>query len=119
MYAGKVEWRYYNSRNTITSNVMPRELTMKGALPHPLRNGNPFKLGLFSVNADGGLAFTTVENRWRADWDDIAAMAQLGDKAGIEFILPIARWKGYGGETNARGTSFETLTHSAGLAAMT
>ena len=67
---------------------------MKTALPYPLRNGNPFKLGLFSVNADGGLAFTTVENRWRADWDDIAAMAQLGDKAGIEFILPIARWKG-------------------------
>ena len=92
---------------------------MKTALPYPLRNGNPFKLGLFSVNADGGLAFTTVENRWRADWDDIAAMAQLGDKAGIEFILPIARWKGYGGETNARGTSFETLTHAAGLAALT
>ena len=92
---------------------------MNDVQTHPLRNANPFKLGLFSVNADGGLAFTTVENRWRADWDAIAAAAKLADDAGIEFILPIARWKGYGGETNARGRSYETLTHAAGLAALT
>mgnify|MGYP003704391197 CR=1 FL=1 len=59
---------------------------MKAARPHPLRNANPFKLGLFSVNADGGLAFTTVENRWQADWDDIATMARMADEAGIEFF---------------------------------
>lgn len=92
---------------------------MNGARPYPLRNANPFKLGLFSVNADGGLAFTNVENRWRADWDEIATAAKMADDAGIEFVLPIARWKGYGGETNARGTSYETLTHAAGLAALT
>jgi FMNH2-dependent dimethyl sulfone monooxygenase len=92
---------------------------MKAAVPNPMRNRNPFKLGLFSVNADGGLAFTTVENRWRAAWDDIVTATRLADDAGIEFILPIARWKGYGGETNARGTSYETLTHGAGLAAIT
>jgi FMNH2-dependent dimethyl sulfone monooxygenase len=92
---------------------------MNETRPHPLRNANPFKLGLFSVNADGGLAFTNVENRWRADWDEIVTAAKMADDAGIEFILPIARWKGYGGETNARGTSYETLTHAAGLAALT
>src|SRR5689334_19846915 len=92
---------------------------MTGVARHPMRNGNPFKLGLFAVNADGGLAFTTVENRWPANWDDIATMARMADAADIEFILPIARWKGYGGTTNARGTSYETLTHAAGLAAIT
>lgn len=92
---------------------------MIGVPRHPMRNGNPFKIGLFSVNADGGLAFTTVENRWPANWDAIAALARMADTAGIEFILPIARWKGYGGKTNARGTSYETLTHAAGLAAIT
>jgi Luciferase-like monooxygenase len=30
-----------------------------------------------------------------------------------------ARWKGYGGETNVRGASFETLTYAAALAAIT
>jgi FMNH2-dependent dimethyl sulfone monooxygenase len=82
-------------------------------------NTNKFKLGLFSVNAEGGTAFTTVPNRWRADWDEIASVVQAADNAGFEFILPIARWKGYGGSTDARGASFETLTHAAALSAIT
>jgi dimethylsulfone monooxygenase len=86
---------------------------------NPLQNDNVLKLGLFSTNADGGLAFTTVGERWRARWDDIETMARLADAAGFEFILPIARWKGYGGETDVRGTSFETLTHAAAFAAIT
>src|SRR5258708_4849101 len=80
---------------------------------NPLANPNGFKLGLFSINAAGGTAFTKVSNRWRADWSEIEELAQIADAAGLEFILPIARWKGYGGETDVRGASFETLTHSA------
>jgi alkanesulfonate monooxygenase SsuD/methylene tetrahydromethanopterin reductase-like flavin-dependent oxidoreductase (luciferase family) len=84
-----------------------------------MANANRFKLGLFSINADGGTAFTKVANRWRAGWDDIETLACMADAAGIEFILPIARWKGYGGETSVRGSSFETLTHAAAVAAIT
>jgi FMNH2-dependent dimethyl sulfone monooxygenase len=87
--------------------------------PNPMSNPNGFKLGLFSINAAGGTAFTKVSNRWRADWCEIEELAQIADAAGLEFILPIARWKGYGGETNVRGASFETLTHGAALAAIT
>jgi dimethylsulfone monooxygenase len=86
---------------------------------NPMRNANRFKLGLFSINADGGTAFTKVPNRWRADWPAIECAVQKADAAGLEFILPIARWKGYGGETNVRAASFETLTHAAALSAVT
>ena len=86
---------------------------------NPMMNANRFKLGLFSINADGGTAFTKVENRWRAEWGEIETLARTADAAGLEFILPIARWKGYGGETSVRGASFETLTHAAALAAIT
>jgi FMNH2-dependent dimethyl sulfone monooxygenase len=86
---------------------------------NPMKNANRFKLGLFSINADGGSAFTKVPNRWRADWPDIERAVQTADAAGLEFVLPIARWKGYGGETNVRAASFETLTHAATLAAVT
>ena len=86
---------------------------------NPMRNDNRFKLGLFSTNADGALAFTRVEERWRVRWPAILQMARLADRAGLEFILPIARWKGFGGETDVRGESFETLTHGAALAAVT
>lgn len=88
-------------------------------VPNPLFGPNPFKLGIFSLNADGGIAITRVPERWRADWPDIEAVATMADRAGFEFILPIARWKGFGGETDARGRSFETLTHGAALAALT
>jgi len=86
---------------------------------NPMLNDNKFKLGLFSMNAEGGAAFTTVPNRWRADWTEIEKLAHIADNAGIEFFLPIARWKGYGGTTNVRGASFETLSHAAAIAAIT
>jgi alkanesulfonate monooxygenase SsuD/methylene tetrahydromethanopterin reductase-like flavin-dependent oxidoreductase (luciferase family) len=87
--------------------------------PHPMRGPNPFKLGVFSANADGGLAITTVPERWRAGWDDTVAAARMADAAGLEFFLPIARWKGFGGQTNVREWSFETFTWAAGLSALT
>ena len=84
-------------------------------LPGP----NAFKLGLFGLNTDGGIAITKVPERWRARWDDIAEVVRLADRSGFDFLLPIARWKGYGGETNVRNACFETLTYGGALAAMT
>ena len=86
---------------------------------HPMHGPNRFKLGLFSVNADGGLALTRVPVRWPATWDGVVAAARMADRAGLEFILPIARWKGFGGELNSREWSFETLTFAAALAGVT
>lgn len=80
---------------------------------------NRFKLGIFSANADGGLAITRVPERWRAGWAEIADLARLADRAGFEFFLPIARWKGFGGQTNARHHSFETISFAAALSGLT
>ena len=86
---------------------------------HPMRGPNRFKLGVFSANADGGLTLTRVPERWQAQWRDVVAVAQMADRAGIEFFLPIARWKGFGGEMNSREWSYETFTYAAALAGMT
>ena len=80
---------------------------------------NRLKLGVFSMNTDGGLTLTRVPERWPALWSETMEVAQLADRAGLEFLLPIARWKGFGGEMNSREWSFETLTHAAGLAGVT
>jgi alkanesulfonate monooxygenase SsuD/methylene tetrahydromethanopterin reductase-like flavin-dependent oxidoreductase (luciferase family) len=88
-------------------------------MTHPLADRRGFKLGVFSLNADGGLAITTVPERWRASWDDNRAAATIADEAGLDFLLPIARWKGFGGETRAREHSFETFTWAAAIAAVT
>jgi len=84
-----------------------------------LASGHKVKLGVFSTNADGGLAITRVAERWTATWDDNVAAARIADEAGLDFFLPIARWAGFGGETKSREWSFETFTWAAGLAAVT
>lgn len=86
---------------------------------NPLFGPNRFKLGIFSANCDGGLTMSLAPERWKAEWDDIAAMTRIADEAGIEFILPVAKWRGYQGKANIYGRSFETLTHGAALAALT
>jgi alkanesulfonate monooxygenase SsuD/methylene tetrahydromethanopterin reductase-like flavin-dependent oxidoreductase (luciferase family) len=88
-------------------------------VPHPMHGPNKFKLGVFSANSDGGLALTRVSERWPARWSEIVDVAQMADRAGIEFFMPIARWKGFGGELNSREWSFETFTFAAGLAGVT
>jgi alkanesulfonate monooxygenase SsuD/methylene tetrahydromethanopterin reductase-like flavin-dependent oxidoreductase (luciferase family) len=65
------------------------------------------------------LTLTRVGERWRAKWADVVAVVQMADCAGLEFFLPIARWKGFGGVTNSREWSFETLTEAAALAGLT
>ena len=87
--------------------------------PNAMFNQNAFKLGLFSPNCSGGMAVTTVPERWNASWAHNLQLAQLADRVGIEFLLPIARWTGYGGETDFQGDSLETVTWAAGLLAQT
>ena len=74
---------------------------------------------MFGANCSSGRAVTQVPERWHAEWSDTLQLAQLADEAGIDFMLPIARWKGYGGVTDYEGTSFETITWAAGLLAAT
>ncbi len=78
-------------------------------------NGNALKIGLFGANCSSGRSATKVPERWSASWEDCLALARLADEAGLDFMLPIARWKGYGGETDFHGTTLETITWAVGL----
>jgi len=89
------------------------------AATNPMFGPNKLKLGIFSANCDGGLTMSLAPDRWKADWDDIVSMCKIADDAGLEFILPVAKWRGYQGKANIYGKSFETLTHSAAIGALT
>ena len=50
-----------------------------------------------------------VPERWSASWENCLALAHLADAAHLDFMLPIGRWKGYGGETDFHGETLETI----------
>src|SRR2546429_8351420 len=80
-----------------------------GRKQSPILNNNKLKLGFFSPNCSGGMSVTKVPERWVNSWDNNIRLAQLADEAGIEFLLPIARWIGYGG-----GNGFHRRGRGAG-----
>jgi alkanesulfonate monooxygenase SsuD/methylene tetrahydromethanopterin reductase-like flavin-dependent oxidoreductase (luciferase family) len=96
-------------------------LTRSGSLSDrsAMYNANAFKIGLFGANCSSGRSATTLPERWSASWPDCLRLARMADSAGIDFMLPIGRWKGYGGETDFHGTTLETVTWAAGLLAST
>jgi FMNH2-dependent dimethyl sulfone monooxygenase len=85
-----------------------------------LFNDNRVKLAIFGFNCDYGCTITTAEGRWALDWPATLRVAAMADQAGIEALVPIARWRGYpGATTNFADATFETFTWAAGLAAAT
>jgi dimethylsulfone monooxygenase len=86
---------------------------------YSMYNTNKLKIGLFGSNCSSGRAVTKVPERWSGSWPDNLRLARMADEAGIDFLLPIGRWKGYGGDTDYQGATLETITWAAGLLAST
>ena len=84
-----------------------------------MHGSNSLQIGLFGVNCSSGRAVTLVPERWSGSWPDNKRLALMADDAGIDFLLPIGRWKGYGGTTDYQGTTLETVTWATGLLALT
>jgi FMNH2-dependent dimethyl sulfone monooxygenase len=82
-------------------------------------NDNTLKIGLFGANCSSGRAVTLVPERWSGSWEDTLALARMADEAGVDFMLPVGRWKGYGGDTDYMGASLETITWATGILAST
>ena len=82
-------------------------------------NANKLKIGLFGANCSSGRAVTLVPERWSGSWPDNLKLARMADEAGLDFMLPIGRWKGYGGDTDYQGATLETITWATGLLAST
>ncbi len=86
---------------------------------NPLYSDNRMKLGTMAINCSHGSTITTAENTWEMTWPDIKAVSQMADEAGLEALLPVGRWKGYGGKTNFNNRTFESYTFAAGVGAIT
>ena len=89
------------------------------AQTNPLFGDQKMKLGLFGTNCSYGLIMSHAPTTYEATWAHTKAIAQRADALGFEALIPVARWKGFGGSTNFNGNCFETYAWAAGLAEAT
>jgi FMNH2-dependent dimethyl sulfone monooxygenase len=94
------------------NDVQPQ---LTGALGSP----NTLKLGLFSLNLEHGGTVSSAPGLLPMEWGEIERLAKQADQMGLETMVPVARWRGFGGVTNFGGPSFETLSWAIGLVAAT
>src|SRR5699024_11888617 len=81
----------------------------------PLFNDQKMKLGIFGSNCSYGLMASKAPSTYEVTWDHTVQIAQKADKIGFEAMVPIARYKGMGGESNLIGENYETITRAEGL----
>jgi alkanesulfonate monooxygenase SsuD/methylene tetrahydromethanopterin reductase-like flavin-dependent oxidoreductase (luciferase family) len=86
---------------------------------NPLYNSNKMKIGIIALNCSHGSTITEAEGSWEMNWPETREVAVMADRAGFEVLLPVARWKGYGGPTNFNNRTFETYNWAAAVAAIT
>jgi dimethylsulfone monooxygenase len=86
---------------------------------NPIFNHRKLKLGTFQTNLDYGCLMADVEGRLKISWPNTLALAKLADDMEFEALLPVARWRGFGGKLNPQGLGFETFSWASGIAAST
>src|SRR5262249_33966911 len=82
-----------------------------------LFGGNRMKLGVMAFNCSHGSTITTVPEAWKLNWPDTRDIAQAVDRAGMEALLPVGRWKGYGGAPHFHKQPFQSIPPAAAVGA--
>jgi alkanesulfonate monooxygenase SsuD/methylene tetrahydromethanopterin reductase-like flavin-dependent oxidoreductase (luciferase family) len=86
---------------------------------NPALSNRRFKLGTFQTNLDSGCVMSELDGRLELNWPNTVAIAKLAEEMEFEVMVPVARWRGFGGKTNPQGPGFECYTWAAGIGALT
>lgn len=86
---------------------------------NPAFSTRRLKLGTFQTNLDSGCVMSDLDGRLDITWPNTIALAKLADEMEFEALVPVARWHGWGGNTNPQGPGFEAYTWAAGIGAST
>ena len=90
-----------------------------------LETGNGLYLGLFGWNAAAGCSITKAvlrdRDRYRDyfTWPRASVLIKEADRVGLEFQLPLGRWRGFGGEIGFEEDQLDALTSASALAQVT
>ncbi len=86
----------------------------------PETQRDSLQLGIFMPNCSYAYSISTYKPE-PEDWtyESNKNIAQAAEVAGFDFLFPVSRWRGFGGETNYLGTSLETMTWASAILAAT
>jgi alkanesulfonate monooxygenase SsuD/methylene tetrahydromethanopterin reductase-like flavin-dependent oxidoreductase (luciferase family) len=80
---------------------------------------NRLKLGTFATNVSNAMSISEAPTSFEVTWEHTLQLARQAEAADLDFLVPLGRWRGFGGRTNFNGENFETYTWAAGLAQAT
>ena len=85
----------------------------------PVYNDNKMKLGIFGTNVSYGATITQAETTFEPTYAHNVEIAKRADALGLEMLIPVGRWKSFGGATDFNGDCMEVYTWAAALATET
>ena len=81
---------------------------------NPIFGSNRLKLGVFGINGDSNSRTLTPE-RYEFNWENSLDIAEQADCAGLEAIVPYARFRSMVDPHHHSGQSFENFRGAAPL----
>jgi len=76
-------------------------------------------IGVFLPVAKGGWIISKNTPRLDGCWKQNLDAALVAEEEGLDFVMSMGKWRGFGGETDHWGTSMESVTMMAGIAQAT
>jgi FMNH2-dependent dimethyl sulfone monooxygenase len=87
-------------------------------MTNPLFNDNKLKLGVFGLNGDT-IRRTSPPEHYQFSWPNSLDVAEQADAAGLEAIVPFARWMSIAGPSHFGANVFDATAWAAAIAART
>lgn len=86
----------------------------------PLTNDeNRLKIATFATNMRGSVTLANVEGKVQASWEESLRLAQHADRIGFDAVIPVMRWRGFGGKWNLSDRTFDPFTWATAVLAST
>ena len=81
--------------------------------------GMSAEFGVFLPVANGGWIVSRNTPLLDGGWAQNRDAALIAEEEGLDFVMSMGKWRGFGGDTDHWGTSLESVTMMAGIAALT
>ncbi len=85
----------------------------------PVFNDQPLKLGTFGQNCSNGCTMSHAETTFEPTYPHNVKISQLADRLGMEMLIPVGRWKHFGGSTHFNENNLEVYTWATAMACNT